>query len=309
MNCRRKNKMWIRWVAVLAGLVWFAGLVGCAKPGNLFGVTQPGETPANQSSVSPYLSEPAATTWKTGTTSTAATATAPLPSTAAPIPTITSAVPTTAPPVPTTTAPAATTATPVTTTKAPAPTIPAPVVTTTAPAATTAAPVTTTPASVPTTTAATTTATTSAIQTTTASTTAPAGTLTEAEWIDRIFVLTNDVRASHGLPLFAKGSEASLSAAYVRSREIVTYFSHTRPDDRLWYTAFADAGVNYSWAGENIAAGYHSPESVVEAWMNSPGHAANILKPEFTHLAVGFCYAPTELYRDYAVQLFYTPAG
>ena len=47
-------------------------------------------------------------------------------------------------------------------------------------------------------------------------------------------------------------------------------------------------GISYRAAGENIAIGYATPEAVVNAWMNSPGHRANILNPSYTQLGVGY---------------------
>jgi uncharacterized protein YkwD len=49
-----------------------------------------------------------------------------------------------------------------------------------------------------------------------------------------------------------------------------------------------DFGVTYKAAGENIAKGQRTPQEVVTAWMNSPGHRANILNKRFTHIGVGF---------------------
>lgn len=76
----------------------------------------------------------------------------------------------------------------------------------------------------------------------------------------------------------------------VRAEELEELFEHTRPDGSSCFTALDQAGINYRAAGENIAMGYRSPEAVVEGWMNSPGHRANILNGDFTHIGVG--YAP-----------------
>jgi uncharacterized protein YkwD len=69
--------------------------------------------------------------------------------------------------------------------------------------------------------------------------------------------------------------------------EIITLFSHTRPNGEDPFTAFRENGVKYILAGENIAFGQRTPQIVVDAWMNSPGHQANILGPEFGRLGVG----------------------
>jgi uncharacterized protein YkwD len=61
-------------------------------------------------------------------------------------------------------------------------------------------------------------------------------------------------------------------------------------------------GINYRSAGENIAAGQTTAESVMKSWMNSPGHKKNILSPSFTHIGVG--YAKGGSYGHYWTQQF-----
>ena len=76
--------------------------------------------------------------------------------------------------------------------------------------------------------------------------------------------------------------DASLdSAASVRASEITDKFSHTRPDGSDWYTVNED--VMY---GENLAEGYKTADDVVDAWMASPDHKANILKADYTTMSV-----------------------
>ena len=77
-------------------------------------------------------------------------------------------------------------------------------------------------------------------------------------------------------------------AAQVRVKELSALFDHTRPDGTTCFTALDDAGIRYSTAGENIAAGYSTPEQVVNGWMNSEGHRANILNASFTTIGVGY---------------------
>ena len=77
-------------------------------------------------------------------------------------------------------------------------------------------------------------------------------------------------------------------AAQVQVKEISTLFDHTRPDGTTCFTALDDAGIRYSTAGENIAVGYSTPEQVVNGWMNSEGHRANILNASFTTIGVGY---------------------
>jgi uncharacterized protein YkwD len=68
----------------------------------------------------------------------------------------------------------------------------------------------------------------------------------------------------------------------------IGYFTHTSPtygspfELRRWF------GISYRTAGENIAKGYRTAETVVNGWMNSPGHRANILNSTYTHIGVGY---------------------
>ena len=64
------------------------------------------------------------------------------------------------------------------------------------------------------------------------------------------------------------------------------FFDHYNPDSASPFDRMKAAGIRYTMAAENIAAGYPSPESVVEGWMNSPGHRANILSGN-KYLGVG----------------------
>ncbi len=95
-----------------------------------------------------------------------------------------------------------------------------------------------------------------------------------------------------------------VNAAKVRAVEITQSFSHTRPDGRSCFTAFDEAGVGYSGAGENIAAGQWSPDSVMNSWMNSEGHRANIMDPNFTQIGIACYYSPDSDYGYYWVQCF-----
>ena len=103
----------------------------------------------------------------------------------------------------------------------------------------------------------------------------------------QVFNLVNTERQKAGLePLgyYSLGQKA----ADIRAKEVTLKFSHERPDGTMCFTAFEEIGVSYYSAGENIAKGYGTPEIVMNAWMNSPGHKANILNPNFTHIIVGY---------------------
>ena len=105
----------------------------------------------------------------------------------------------------------------------------------------------------------------------------------------RIFELTNNERINAGVSPLIYSKELE-NCAYIRSREIVSCWSHTRPNGQPWYTVTPEIMF-----GENLAKGYSTPEETVMAWMNSPGHKANILNPNFTYIGV-YVYKYSEYY-------------
>lgn len=118
---------------------------------------------------------------------------------------------------------------------------------------------------------------------------------------EQVVALVNKERAKVGVGALTLDKEIE-AAALVRAQEIETSFSHTRPDGRSFSTALTDAGITFHGAGENIAWGQRSPEEVVNAWMNSEGHRANILNAKFTKIGVG--YYRNSAGRNYWTQLF-----
>lgn len=183
---------------------------------------------------------------------------------------------------------------------------------------TTAAPTTTktptTPAT-PTTTAAPTTTTTVAPTTTaapatTATTSAPTmDPEAVSHWQSEILRLTNEERVKAGLTPYKAAGSSLAKASAIRAFEIsrTGSFSHTRPNGTSWYTVLGECGVSYKTAGENIAyctAGSLTPAGVVNLWMNSSGHRANILNdktPPFLTMGVGYYKANG---KEYFVQMF-----
>jgi len=106
-----------------------------------------------------------------------------------------------------------------------------------------------------------------------------AGTTTSSEDVTaavaNAFELINEERANAGLTALV-WSDGLAQAASVRAQEIVTTFSHTRPNGSDWWTV--NSSIQY---GENLAKLYTTSESVVTAWMNSPTHKANIMDASF----------------------------
>lgn len=108
----------------------------------------------------------------------------------------------------------------------------------------------------------------------------------ESDYISEVVRLVNKERAKQGIsPL--QTNDTINGAAQVRANELSILLDHTRPDGSSCFTALEDAGIRYWTAGENIAAGYPTPEQVVNGWTNSEGHRTNILNKNFTTIGVG----------------------
>ncbi len=101
--------------------------------------------------------------------------------------------------------------------------------------------------------------------------------------------LVNAERAKAGLPALKEDWELSRVAKY-KSQDMhdKNYFDHISPTYGTPFTMMKNFGITYKSAGENIAKGQKSATEVVNAWMNSEGHRANILNKNYTHIGVGF---------------------
>lgn len=100
----------------------------------------------------------------------------------------------------------------------------------------------------------------------------------------------NAERAKVGLAAVTLNADLT-NAAAVRSVEISNTFSHTRPDGSDWYTVNANIMM-----GENLAYGYVDAADVMNGWMSSPSHKANILTPEFQTVGISVYNANGTLY-------------
>lgn len=106
-------------------------------------------------------------------------------------------------------------------------------------------------------------------------------------FVRQVEELVNEERAKAGLaPLQVSG--AVTSAAQDRAVEIERSFSHTRPNGSSFSTVLTENGVSFMGSGENIAYGQRSPKEVMNTWMNSAGHRANILNGKFTTMGIGY---------------------
>ncbi len=122
------------------------------------------------------------------------------------------------------------------------------------------------------------------------------------EWGFQVLDLVNKERAANGLSALVMDG-GLMDSAKVRASEITQYFSHTRPNGESCFTAWPDSQHGKYYLGENIAAGQTSPQAVVNAWMNSPGHRANILNANFTGLGA-YVVKTDDGYGYYWVQCF-----
>ncbi len=101
--------------------------------------------------------------------------------------------------------------------------------------------------------------------------------------------LVNQIRKNHGLNPLTVNWQLSRVARY-KSQDMLDkkYFSHTSPTYGSPFDMIKAFNISYRTAGENIAMGYTTPSAVVNGWMNSTGHRANILNANFTQIGVGY---------------------
>jgi uncharacterized protein YkwD len=139
----------------------------------------------------------------------------------------------------------------------------------------------------------------------------------DAEWTafeNEVLNLVNDAR-SRGHNCDSEGNFGPTTAltmapglrcaARVHSMDMSArgYFDHTNPDGEKPWDRFDHAGYDWSSAGENIAAGSGTAARVMEGWLDSDGHCANLMSPDFTEIGVG--YFPTD--GPYWTQTFARP--
>ena len=110
------------------------------------------------------------------------------------------------------------------------------------------------------------------------------------EFIDIASANINAMRMENGLePL--QTAPLLQEMCQGRADELTKSYSHSRANGDAWYTILTDYGIDTNcFAGENIAAGYDTPEGVVEGWMNSAGHRRNILNTNYEYFAIGVSY-------------------
>lgn len=105
----------------------------------------------------------------------------------------------------------------------------------------------------------------------------------------QVLNLVNKHRRENGLKELTLNSNLS-NVAQIKANDMKSnnYFSHTSPTYGSPFDMIKQFGISYKTAGENIAKGQKTPEAVVNAWMNSEGHRANILNSNYTQMGLGY---------------------
>jgi uncharacterized protein YkwD len=96
----------------------------------------------------------------------------------------------------------------------------------------------------------------------------------------------------------------SAAQKYATDMATYNYFSHTGRDGSQPWDRMQREGYSWRYAGENIAAGYTTARAVVDGWLRSPGHCANIMNKNYKDLGVGYAYGASSTYKYYWVNDF-----
>lgn len=112
---------------------------------------------------------------------------------------------------------------------------------------------------------------------------------TVTSYEQEVIRLVNEIRVQNGLHTLTYDWELSRVARF-KSQDMKDnkYFAHNSPIYGTPFQMIKSFGISYRSAGENIAKGYANPQAVVNAWMNSSGHRANILNANYTRIGVGY---------------------
>jgi len=123
----------------------------------------------------------------------------------------------------------------------------------------------------------------------------------------RIFELTNIERINYGLPALVWNDDVA-KAARLHSQDLAenNMTGHIGSDGSTVGDRLTNVGVSFTGWSENVAFGSANPEALVQALMESPGHRANILNSNRTHLGVGFFHIPDSIAGFYTTQKFVT---
>ena len=133
-----------------------------------------------------------------------------------------------------------------------------------------------------------------------------------SQLVEQVLALTNAQRQQAGLQPLRMNAQLSVAAqAHSEDMAFNDFFGHVSSNGATIFDRVEQAGYSYDLAAENVAVGYTSASAVVQAWMNSPGHRANILYPDLQEIGIGFYFLGNDSgnanYRYYWTQDFGTP--
>ncbi len=110
-----------------------------------------------------------------------------------------------------------------------------------------------------------------------------------SDYEKEVVELVNEIRKEYGLSELKINTElCAVARAKSQDMKDNNYFSHTSPTYGSPFDMMKTFGISYRTAGENIAMGYSTPEAVVNGWMNSEGHRANILNASYKEIGMGY---------------------
>ncbi|GAB4476465.1 MAG: hypothetical protein OHK0037_38080 [Elainellaceae cyanobacterium] len=131
-------------------------------------------------------------------------------------------------------------------------------------------------------------------------------------FIAEVLRLTNEFRQQNGVqPLTYNSKLGNAAQGHTINMANLDFFSHTGKDGSTIGQRVTASGYQWSFTGENIAAGYTTPQAVVNGWINSPGHRANMLNPNYQEIGIGYHYLSNDTgqvnYYHYWTQNFGKP--
>lgn len=125
-----------------------------------------------------------------------------------------------------------------------------------------------------------------------------------------LLLLSNNARTRAGAPsLRANTLLTQVAQRHAEAMAYGGYFDHIDTQGRGVGERLLAAGYNYRWCGENISAGKSNADDVIQWWLESAGHRANILKPEFSEVGFGYCFIAQDknAFHHYWVQVLAAP--
>ncbi|NJR64590.1 MAG: CAP domain-containing protein [Leptolyngbyaceae cyanobacterium CRU_2_3] len=128
----------------------------------------------------------------------------------------------------------------------------------------------------------------------------------------QVVELTNNYRRQNGLAALTENSKlVAIAQAYSQTMATQDFFAHQGLDGSQPWDRMTAGGYKWFRSAENIAAGQLTPEEVVQGWIDSPGHRANLLDSRVKEIGVGYFFLSNDLgkvnYKTYWTQEFGAP--